>query len=724
MVLPQHSRAREGMYIIGSADTARPVQMWSEVLTLLSRDGNIGDALELRCPRHMEKHIRVRNAQDFSRLAPEGGCDELCGKRLEPCGHACPKRCHSEALHRAVVCPAECPRKLPGCDHACSVICGEKCRPCSEPIPQVLLVRCGHTSYNVPCHQAQDPGSIRCKHSVLKCVPGCGHLRDVACFLDVTSHNFKCPSPCGQLLQCGHQCATNCHQCRGSNSIDRHVVCKSLCGRPFNTCGHVCTKPCHVGKECGPCVKRCQLRCSHFQCTQTCSEICSILCVKECGWGCKHTGRCIMPCLVPCDILPCPRRCAQVLKCGHQCPSLCGEKCPPEQYCQRCASATHLERVVDVACGKTYKDIDLDTSPVMFPSCGHFCCMESIDVYMQMRNVYEYNEAGSIVSVRPQHEWINEIKPSQIRCPECQKPMTDLNRYNRVIKSVILEAYKTRTRQFISEYHQVYMGLEEDVTQMEKGMDQDMKTIEQDINSTVVGMVPTGRYDTLEELRARVTQFITSITQQEKLYTQIALVTEPIRRQLEAVTTSIDSESTSIGVNLLTSIVPPNLNRFRLPGETLRLRLEWAYLSDMHHLLKYDDSPDGANARSLAEGLELTKKISQPLSKLQADCTRLERDSRGAHESTRQRVHAKLLHARFVSLELQIVLSTQSQVPALPGHTFRLAPGSHYLTKTMEIEQRSLSEALALCDKYPQSTHGLGPLVEEAQRMHILRPDK
>ncbi|KAF8434640.1 hypothetical protein BGX38DRAFT_160676 [Terfezia claveryi] len=97
------SRARNGMYIIGNADTARPVAMWSNVLTLLNREGNFGDALELRCPRHADKQIFVSTSDDFLRFSPEGGCDERCGKRLISCGHTCIHKCHSDMLHKAVV---------------------------------------------------------------------------------------------------------------------------------------------------------------------------------------------------------------------------------------------------------------------------------------------------------------------------------------------------------------------------------------------------------------------------------------------------------------------------------------------------------------------------------------------------------------------------------------------------------------------------------------------
>ncbi|KAL9027440.1 MAG: hypothetical protein Q9196_004037 [Gyalolechia fulgens] len=112
------SRARHGMYVIGNSDTARPVPMWDQVITILETDGNLGQTLALCCPRHQETEIEVSQPDDFSTFSPEGGCNQKCISRLT-CGHACINKCHSEALHNAVRCLERCQRVKKGCDHAC-----------------------------------------------------------------------------------------------------------------------------------------------------------------------------------------------------------------------------------------------------------------------------------------------------------------------------------------------------------------------------------------------------------------------------------------------------------------------------------------------------------------------------------------------------------------------------------------------------------------------------
>ncbi|KAG4428680.1 hypothetical protein IFR05_015837 [Cadophora sp. M221] len=81
------SRAQHGLYLIGNADTCSKVQMWNEVLEHLRADDCVGKAFDLCCPRHPETIIQACNPDEFQRLSPEGGCQLICNRRLNDCGH-------------------------------------------------------------------------------------------------------------------------------------------------------------------------------------------------------------------------------------------------------------------------------------------------------------------------------------------------------------------------------------------------------------------------------------------------------------------------------------------------------------------------------------------------------------------------------------------------------------------------------------------------------------
>ena len=318
------SRAQHGMYIIGNSQTYSGVKMWKNVLQLLQAGGNAGPSLELQCARHSETIMNVSGPDDFLRFAPEGGCTEMCAHRL-PCGHKCITKCHSEALHNAVVCLEPCTRSKKGCDHPCPKPCGEPCeKKCMVELDNLkVTLSCGHSVNNLPCWQAQDKSTVVCKEQVRKIAPGCNHEIVVNCCTDVTRYAFKCYAPCQSVLSCGHVCQKRCSHCRkrkdgGSVEVD-HGICQAICGRNYSTCNHHCSELCHEG-DCPPCGKPCELRCTHSQCAKLCSEPCAPCAESSCSSQCPHTA-CTMPCAAPCDWIPCSMRCEKILSCGHQCKS-------------------------------------------------------------------------------------------------------------------------------------------------------------------------------------------------------------------------------------------------------------------------------------------------------------------------------------------------------------------------------------------------------------------
>ncbi|KAI9884084.1 MAG: hypothetical protein M1823_004133 [Watsoniomyces obsoletus] len=245
------SRARHGMYIIGNAQMCRNVEMWAGVLSMLEKDNEIGRKLPLRCSRHPDTIIEVSSPDDFSRLAPEGGCNQKCGLRLS-CGHACVNRCHSDLLHSTVVCMEPCPRSKQGCDHACPRACGRPCgNNCHVRVADVLLL-CGHVRARLECYLAQDLSLVQCRELVPRTISGCDHTIRIPCHIDPTSDEFACEATCGALLPCGHACLGTCKDCNiikdGKIVEQNHGPCQ--CG---HQCPSICGETCPDSKYCQVC---------------------------------------------------------------------------------------------------------------------------------------------------------------------------------------------------------------------------------------------------------------------------------------------------------------------------------------------------------------------------------------------------------------------------------------------------------------------------------------
>ena len=148
-----------------------------------------------------------------------------------------------------------------------------------------------------------------------------------------------------------------------------------------------------------------------------------------------------MPCTVPCSVLPCSERCGERLSCGRQCPSVCGEKCPPHEYCQICAPKDIKGIMVSYVLYSTYGDVDLDEDPVIVPLCGYLIALSSMDGHIGMSDYYVMSPSSSIEALKPLPEAFSMENVK--KCPMCQGPLQDVNRYNRIVRQgLIKEATK------------------------------------------------------------------------------------------------------------------------------------------------------------------------------------------------------------------------------------------------------------------------------------------
>ncbi|KAK6332445.1 hypothetical protein TWF696_003159 [Orbilia brochopaga] len=497
------SRAKHGMYIIGDATTSMNVPMWHNVIELFEQGHNFGPKLQLHCTRHPEKKTFVGSPEDFESQCPEGGCAEKCGLRLR-CGHSCEFKCHPKLLHDGVRCPKDCSRPR-NCGHPCRRKCFETCGICPEMVYNVGLP-CGHVAARMPCWQRDDPSRYLCQEMVMRIMSVCNHQVKVRCFRK-TDPNVKCTEKCGATLPCGHPCLRSCSECRVSGT---HGMCTKVCGLAYSTCQHDCKKTCHKG-PCPPCGRPCEVRCKHGKCPNKCGEAC-FPCAEVCGWECEHQKeKCNMPCSVPCNKLPCDKRCEKLLPgCKHQCPSVCGEKCPPQKYCRECATPAILGRRIDYFMLLTYEEVDLDEDPVVFLGCGHYFTMSNLDDYFELEKYYSVNrEIG-----RPRVLLGGEALRG---CPDCRHPLRHIDRYNRVFKTVLLDEL---TKRFVARSTSQYADLMQKLRDMESKLEKQQQELIEKVrlasNETIGRKLITTYKQKSKHLWRLVQQFKNSVAKTEQ----------------------------------------------------------------------------------------------------------------------------------------------------------------------------------------------------------------
>jgi len=439
--------------------------MWEDVVELLHSRDQIGPKLRLRCSRHEETVMEVSAPGDFETLAPEGGCTELCNKRLD-CGHACEYLCHADSMHKHKECRRRCERGRTDCGHACAKRCYEDCGKGLVIVKDILLP-CGHFLSKPPCWLSRDLShtQAKCTTRVVRMLPVCKHDAEMLCGDDPTE--FKCLKRCRGDLPCRHlQCSNPCFRCpetaAGNESVSRHAPCQELCGKNHKACSHRCRRVCHEG-DCGSCSQQCQLQCVHSKCRRVCGEYC-VPCAEQCTWQCEHMGRCEMPCGAPCDRLPCNKRCSQVLECGHQCPSICGEICPGKEYCQVCCSTDKREAEVEMIEMTTYENIDVEIDPIIVLACGHFYTSTFLDGCMEMEKVYRQDSDGDFTESVSTADMVLSLK----NCPECRMPICGIQRYNRIFKCATLNSM---LRGIIIRSQESYISIAKNVAEFESQLE-------------------------------------------------------------------------------------------------------------------------------------------------------------------------------------------------------------------------------------------------------------
>jgi hypothetical protein len=273
------TRARHGMYIIGNSETASPVPMWAEVISILEKSNNIGPSLALCCPRHKDTPIEVSVPDDFARLAPEGGCAKRCSLRLF-CGHACPNICHSTILHNSVRCLERCQRIKKGCEHVCPKPCGDRCEAECQVILFNIPLPCGHIAKTLKCHEAQMPEKVLCQVQIEQTMVYCEHRIRLRCHELPLAEDYPCSATCGTRHDNTQECKTCNIRIEGWIAEKAFGICNTQCGRICTICSHSCKAACHGESPCPLCTEPCEVICSHSKCTRLCQEP-SVPCAED-----------------------------------------------------------------------------------------------------------------------------------------------------------------------------------------------------------------------------------------------------------------------------------------------------------------------------------------------------------------------------------------------------------------------------------------------------------
>ncbi|KAH1431760.1 hypothetical protein KXW75_002505 [Aspergillus fumigatus] len=629
------SRAQHGMYIIGNSETCAHVPMWAQVIDILRHSGNIGSQLELQCPRHPDTPLLVSTPHQFLQLSPEGGCNLRCINRL-PCGHACEQKCHSELLHNAAYCPQPCPRPRKGCTHPCVKRCGDPCpvRCMVDVYKEDRKLECGHSMPNLPCWQDQDLSTVRCKVAVTKTVERCKHEIAVKCHQDVNLATFKCTAQwrkSASTMEDASKSAAASTQLAPTSAV-RFAMAMSLVPRVEN---HV---TCSVATPNVP--RNVRNHAPHVPKSDASPDV--------------HTAR--AQCLVR--------------------PRATTFRAPNEIKHQ----------VVDFILGETYENINLDENSCIFPRCGHFLTMESMDGQMALQEHYELDEQGRPMSIKDATRpfSMNDIKT----CATCRGSLRDLARYGRLVRRALLDE---STKKFILYLNREYVPLEEELARQVKVMQEtevanrkgpvwpDHLPLEGSIQQNIRAMTELvhhtspGRWKDITKLRSKVVAYRKRVALDEQPYDRARSMVENAKRRKKT-DGDFDFDDTILqSKGLLLAIA-------------LNLRLDIALLTDFLSVKDRASSQTG----------KITISIS--LQDARDECATLI-SLAGSSGRIRQQAEGYTFLAHLHALE-------RSQASSPQAAETRLREG-----------REAAAHARSLCAQHPTPTRGLLPDIETIDRM-------
>ncbi|KAK1241600.1 hypothetical protein MKX08_001574 [Trichoderma sp. CBMAI-0020] len=177
-------------------------------------------------------------------------------------------------------------------------------------------------------------------------------------------------------------------------------------------------------------------------------------------------------------------------------PSLCGEACPDERFCQQCATEDIKSLCVDFLEMKEYHEIDLDEEPCIFPDCGHFLTTSSMDGQMSMAAYYDVDMDGHPIRIGKASEPFSLDDSGIPVCATCRGPLRNIARYGRIVRRAMLDE---STKKFIEWSHGQYLSLATRLLEEQVKLGQQHKT--NTASSTVKGGKLTQYAPRLRQLR-------------------------------------------------------------------------------------------------------------------------------------------------------------------------------------------------------------------------------
>ena len=255
------------------------------------------------------------------------------------------------------------------------------------------------------------------------------------------------------------------------------------------------------------------------------------------------------------------------------------------------------ENVVEYVEFLTYEQTNLDLDPIIILPCRHFYTRSYLDRALEMDKVYVMDENNEFVESIPNASMTSQ----RANCQACRSPVSQVQRYNRVIKRAILD---TILRNSISRAHSQYLELVDlfDTFKADLEVDRDgllerLRPIRNAMNKRPLtaknGAIIVNRLNIFEPMKNRIRQYLREVDESRQPHMKVYRMSIAARSRAKT-----DIEGTP-GVYWPSDIPSPDI-KHRVLGNILDYRLEVSRNAEMLQFGNRVSSLTGCNEDSTA----------------------------------------------------------------------------------------------------------------------------
>ncbi|KAI5201118.1 hypothetical protein E4T39_05342 [Aureobasidium subglaciale] len=321
----------------------------------------------------------------------------------------------------------------------------------------------------------------------------------------------------------------------------------------------------------------------------------------------------------------------------------------------------------------TYSEVDLQEDPCIFPACGHFYTISTMDGHLGLHEHYDMDDGGLPVALKTPEDTL-DVDKTRMVCPDCRRSLRDIPRYGRIVRRALLIQ---STLRFITWSNNLYVSAYESFSKVQKTL---KETVEEampaEINLHLVGSrsdqiqvvrvsLSKRRYAGIVALRHSIDNFRGLVRKDE----------QPFKRVQELVRYARIQKQTRSDFAFDDSVILQT--RSSSLAIALLLRCDLAILSDVLTVRSSQALPFGTTTT-----LDFTKN--------RRDCEALFQAARGGQHHLQQ-TEALIFWAHFAALEV----SWRS--------THEEASGSNALDALRAQAKNRLIEARTFCAEHSQA---------------------